>query len=685
MKQNRGRGAPYHFPKNYRPLSLLGQGGFGAVFKCIKVDSQETVAVKVPHRRFSCKKEVALLKFLMWNNLDKCNIVRFNDSFTLWDLRTCLVFEMLDVSLRDCVLHQGKYNPLDLHDVRSVIQQMATALNALKTNEVIHSDIKLDNIMLVDHQSQPLGVKLIDFGMAFRTCKARHGDTHQIIPYRAPEIILGLPFSEAIDMWSLGIVMAFIVLGVALFPVRTEYDAIRCIVDLLGVPPAHLLKAGRYSSFYFVERRGHWKLKTPDEYWTKVPSCKDRRLYQFRNLDDVESLNLKNLTMAPDDEKKECIDLLKAMLQMDANERITPSQVLAHPFITRGTLSVLSQEAGTGGTAEPGTSGTTEPGTSGTAKPGTSGTAKPETSGTAKPGTSGTTEPGTRGTAKPGTRGTTEPGTSGTAKPGTSGTTEPGTRGTAKPGTRGTTEPETSGTAKPGTSGTTEPGTRGTAKPGTRGTTEPGTSRTAKPGTSGTAKPGTRGTTEPGTRGTTEPGTRGTAKPGTRGTTEPGTRGTAEPGTTQANETTEIKTDDCDISGSLSEFFSAQLPQSNSSLLWEEENGWQHKTCSSGTSGFHSCAIMVQPAPPECCLEWDEDSRQQSGVCPVDCLEENPEGVTSPPTPLLPEGCNMEEEQTELCATPDDKEPKKKKKKKKNIVRRFFGWMKKTFYSHDEG
>ena len=61
---------------------------------------------------------------------------------------------------------------------------MATALNALKTVEVIHADIKLDNIMLVDQEARPLTVKLIDFGLAFPTSIAKQGETHQTAHYR---------------------------------------------------------------------------------------------------------------------------------------------------------------------------------------------------------------------------------------------------------------------------------------------------------------------------------------------------------------------------------------------------------------------------------------------------------------------------------------------------------------------
>lgn len=61
--------------------------------------------------------------------------------------------------------------------------QLGTALHALKSTEVIHSDIKLDNIML-DCEEQPLRVKLIDFELAFLTYKVKQGAMHQTKHYR---------------------------------------------------------------------------------------------------------------------------------------------------------------------------------------------------------------------------------------------------------------------------------------------------------------------------------------------------------------------------------------------------------------------------------------------------------------------------------------------------------------------
>lgn len=92
---------------------------------------------------------------------------------------------------------------------------------------LIHADLKPENIMLVDPVRQPYRVKVIDFGSASHVSKAVCNTYLQSRYYRAPEIILGLPFCEAIDMWSLGCVVAELFLGWPLYPGSSEYDQIR--------------------------------------------------------------------------------------------------------------------------------------------------------------------------------------------------------------------------------------------------------------------------------------------------------------------------------------------------------------------------------------------------------------------------------------------------------------------------
>ena len=67
---------------------------------------------------------------------------------------------------------------------------MATAFKALKEIELIHTDVKLDNIMMVNHRRRPFEVKLIDFGLAMHASDVRIGQTFQPLIFRYGRLLL---------------------------------------------------------------------------------------------------------------------------------------------------------------------------------------------------------------------------------------------------------------------------------------------------------------------------------------------------------------------------------------------------------------------------------------------------------------------------------------------------------------
>ena len=121
----------------------------------------------------------------------------------------------------------------------------------LKQLGLIHADLKPENIMMVDPQRHPYRVKVIDFGSASHVSKAVPSTYLQSRYYRAPEIILGLPFNERIDMWSLGCVAAELFLGWPLYPGGTVITKnIKCLIKVIikiDRPEESKVKARNYS------------------------------------------------------------------------------------------------------------------------------------------------------------------------------------------------------------------------------------------------------------------------------------------------------------------------------------------------------------------------------------------------------------------------------------------------------
>ncbi|KAI7794440.1 putative homeodomain-interacting protein kinase 1 [Triplophysa rosa] len=334
---------------SYEVLEFLGRGTFGQVAKCWKRGTNEIVAIKILKNHPSYARqgqiEVSILSRLSTENADDFNFVRSYECFQHKN-HTCLVFEMLEQNLYDFLKH-SKFSPLLLKCIRPVLQQVATALMKLKSLGLIHADLKPENIMLVDPVRQPYRVKVIDFGSASHVSKALCSTYLQSRYYRAPEIILGLPFCEAIDMWSLGCVIAELFLGWPLYPGASEYDQIRYISQTQGLPAEYLLSAGTKTSRFF--NRGPdssyplWRLKTPAEHEAEYGiKSKEARKYIFNCLDDMMQVNMTNLegtdVLAEKADRREFIDLLKKMLTLDADKRITPTRTLNHPFVTMAHL-----------------------------------------------------------------------------------------------------------------------------------------------------------------------------------------------------------------------------------------------------------------------------------------------------------------------------------------------------------
>uniref|UniRef100_F6SZT8 non-specific serine/threonine protein kinase n=1 Tax=Monodelphis domestica TaxID=13616 RepID=F6SZT8_MONDO len=329
----------------YEVLDFLGRGTFGQVVKCWKRGTSEIVAIKILKNHPSYARqgqiEVSILSRLSTENADEFNFVRAYECFQHRN-HTCLVFEMLEQNLYD-FLKQNKFSPLPLKVIRPILQQVATALKKLKSLGLIHADLKPENIMLVDPVRQPYRVKVIDFGSASHVSKTVCSTYLQSRYYRAPEIILGLPFCEAIDMWSLGCVIAELFLGWPLYPGALEYDQIRYISQTQGLPGEQLLNVGTKSTRFFCREidisHSGWRLKTLEEHEAETGmKSKEARKYIFNSLDDIVHVNtVMDLEgsdlLAEKADRREFVSLLKKMLLIDADLRITPVETLNHPFV----------------------------------------------------------------------------------------------------------------------------------------------------------------------------------------------------------------------------------------------------------------------------------------------------------------------------------------------------------------
>jgi dual specificity tyrosine-phosphorylation-regulated kinase 2/3/4 len=95
-------------------------------------------------------------------------------------------------------------------------------------------------------ESNKSGIKIIDFGSSCMDDEKMYTYIQSRF-YRAPEIILGIPYTYPIDMWSFGCIIAELFTGVPLFPSENEKEHMSMVLEVLGLPEKKFIDV---QSFY---------------------------------------------------------------------------------------------------------------------------------------------------------------------------------------------------------------------------------------------------------------------------------------------------------------------------------------------------------------------------------------------------------------------------------------------------
>jgi len=251
----------------FQILELLGHGTFGQVVRCRSLSTGQMVAVKVIKNKPAYFKqslfEVQVLEVLNKHPSSSTYLIHLVDHF-IFRKHLCMAFELLNINLYE-LLKFNQFRGLSLSLVRIFAVQLVQALVVLEEAGVIHCDMKPENILLKDLDSTV--IKVIDFGSACMENNTLYTYIQSRF-YRAPEVIMGLPYSPAIDMWSLGCICVELFIGLPVFPGASEYNQMSRIVEMRGNPPPYMIETSKNGHKYFQRGAfgGKHQLKPMEQY-----------------------------------------------------------------------------------------------------------------------------------------------------------------------------------------------------------------------------------------------------------------------------------------------------------------------------------------------------------------------------------------------------------------------------------
>ncbi|EPZ35966.1 Protein kinase, catalytic domain-containing protein [Rozella allomycis CSF55] len=286
-------------------MKIIGQGAFAKVYEIFDEHRHETVAVKVLNANYT---------HYGLNDIRGSCLIRLLDAFVI-GYHCFLVFPLhTSYGIHDFSTYfQKALKSKDTNKIggawiklSEITYQLLKALSFLKVNEWIHADIKVDNILFLNDFHQSVKLSLIDFGNSMPLSDAPlYYDDYEVQnpSYRAPEVTMGMPFKESIDMWSLGCVLGECVTGSVIFE-----EGHRLSFHLF---PSHIYQNSLHWNNYKT------LLGTSLHRNYDLPSvCMKRKLCGLLGVSNIEFL-----------------DILSKMFEYDPNQRITPDEALSHPFL----------------------------------------------------------------------------------------------------------------------------------------------------------------------------------------------------------------------------------------------------------------------------------------------------------------------------------------------------------------
>lgn len=218
----------------YYKKEFLGKGGFSKVYSFINIgvcnkgglhdlSKSKEVACKIIKKM---EKQKFVIEIGIHKNLHHENVLKLFDSFD--DINYIyIILELCTQSLHTIILNNQEFDIIDYF--KQIIEGL-NYLHNLKPYPLIHGDLKIDNILVLNST-----IKISDFGLSFYNIDNKYKITSGTVNYMAPEIFISKSVLssdiEKIDIWACGIILFYMLYKYNPFPGTTHKEIIKNVIN----------------------------------------------------------------------------------------------------------------------------------------------------------------------------------------------------------------------------------------------------------------------------------------------------------------------------------------------------------------------------------------------------------------------------------------------------------------------
>jgi serine/threonine-protein kinase len=241
------RGLAGKLISGYRILGGIGKGGMGTVYLALdNITEGQLDAVKILNRDLVVDRERLRREAVTANRVDHPNVCRIYNYVEAYDQESATALTLIAMelvrgpTLREVQEERG--GVLELDRAALVVKEVADALTAIHSQDIVHRDIKPTNIIVTRDPGRGERVKIVDFGIA----KAVGGGAGQdltepgfvaaTVHYASPELLRGKPEKRS-DVYALGVVLYEILTGRRPFEATNQAELFSMILDPGVKPP----------------------------------------------------------------------------------------------------------------------------------------------------------------------------------------------------------------------------------------------------------------------------------------------------------------------------------------------------------------------------------------------------------------------------------------------------------------
>lgn len=284
---------------NYSKDKKVGEGTYAVVYLGKQISSSRRIAIKeIKTGLFKDGLDMSAIREVKYlQELKHRNVIELIDVF-LTSNNLNLVLEFLPCDLE--VLIKDKSIVFKSSDIKSWILMTLRGVHHCHRNFILHRDLKPNNLLIAPDGQ----LKIADFGLARSLGNANEDLSSNVVTrwYRSPELLFGAKhYTEAVDIWSVGIIFAELMLRTPYLPGKDDIDQMDVTFRALGTPT--------------------------DQIWPNVSSLP---LYNALKVYPPPSRQeLRNRFIAATDK---ALDFLITMTQLDPSRRCNLTQALLHEY-----------------------------------------------------------------------------------------------------------------------------------------------------------------------------------------------------------------------------------------------------------------------------------------------------------------------------------------------------------------